>query len=113
MQDQLAEVIRQKLGDAVTIPFPVLTRRDAVAPRLEGKVRVVIGMRRSGKTSFLYQCLADRLAEGIARDRLVYFNFEDERLGALEAEQLGAILEEYYRTFPHYRGAARVTWGLD
>lgn len=113
MEDQLTDVIRQKLGDAVTIPFPVLTRRDAVAPRLEGKARVVIGMRRSGKTSFLYQCLADRLAEGIARDRLVYFNFEDERLGALEAEQLGAILEEYYRSFPHYRGAARVTWCLD
>jgi predicted AAA+ superfamily ATPase len=101
------------MGDAVTVPFPLLTRRDAVAPRLEGKARVVIGMRRAGKTSFLHQCLADRLAEGIARDRLVYFNFEDERLGALEADQLGAIIEEYYRSFPRYRGAVRVTWCLD
>ena len=113
MQDQLQEVIRQKLGDAVTAPFPLLTRRDAVAPRLEGKARAVIGMRRAGKTTFLYQYLADRHAEGIARDRLVYFNFEDERLGALEADQLGAILEEYYRHFPRYRGAVRVTWCLD
>jgi len=33
----------------------------------------VIGMRRAGKTTFLYQCLAARLAEGVARERLVYF----------------------------------------
>lgn len=113
MQDQLQEVIRQKLGDAVMAPFPPLTRRDAVAPFLKGKARAVIGMRRAGKTTFLYQYLADRLAEGAERDRLIYFNFEDERLGALEADQLGAILEAYYRSFPRYRGAVRVTWCLD
>jgi uncharacterized protein len=80
---------------------------------LEGKARAVIGMRRAGKTSFLFQCLADRLASGIARERLVYFNFEDERLGALVAEDLGMILEEYYRAFPVFRRAERVTWCLD
>ena len=112
-QDHLREAIRQKLGDAVTAPFPLLTRRDAAAPFLAGKARAVIGMRRAGKTSFLHQRLADRLAEGIERDRLVYFNFEDERLGALEVDQLGAIPDEYYRSFPRYRGAVRVTWCLD
>lgn len=113
MEDHLRETIRQKLGDAVSTAFPVLTRRDALSPPLEGKARAVIGMRRAGKTSFLYQCLADRLAEGIQRERLVYFNFEDERLGALAAEDLSVVLEEYYRAFPSFRRAERVTWCLD
>ncbi len=113
MNDRIRETIRQKLGDAVSRPLPELTRRDTNCLPLEGKARAVIGMRRAGKTTFLYQCLADRLASGIKRDRLVYFNFEDERLGSLVSEDLGVILEEYYRAFPQYRRAARITWCFD
>lgn len=70
-------------------------------------------MRRAGKTTFLYQCLAERLAEGVARERLIYFNFEDERLGGLEAADLGVILDEYYRSYPEFRRRERVTWCFD
>lgn len=113
MEDQTVQAIRQKLGDAVTFAFPPHTRRDAAAPSIPGKVRAVIGMRRAGKTTFLFQCLADRLAEGVERERLVYFNFEDERLGGLQAVDLGVILDEYYREFPQHRRGQRVTWCFD
>ena len=42
-------------------------------------------MRRAGKTSFLHQCRSDLLAAGRSANRLIYFNFEDERLGGLAA----------------------------
>jgi len=113
MDDQLGKVIRNKLGEAVQEPFPAFTRREASAPPLRGKARAVIGMRRAGKTTFLYQCLADRLAQGVERERLVYFNFEDERLGGLTAPDLGLILDEYYRSFPKFRRNQRVTWCFD
>jgi len=113
MRDHLLEAIRQKLGDARELPFPKLTPRDASTAPLEGKSRAIIGMRRAGKTTFLYQCLAARLAEGVHRDRLVYFNFEDERLDGMEAVDLGIILDEYYRAHPQYRRADRVTWCFD
>lgn len=113
MEDRLVQTIRQKLGDAATFAFPPHTRRDAVAPSIPGKVHAVIGMRRAGKTTFLFQCLADRLAAGVARERLVYFNFEDERLGGLQAADLGVILDEYYREFPQHRRSQRVTWCFD
>lgn len=113
MNDRIRESIRQKLGDAIELPFPQFTPREAESTVLEGKARAVIGMRRAGKTTFLYQCLAARLAEGVARERLVYFNFEDERLGDLEAADLGAILDEYYRSYPEFRRRERVTWCFD
>lgn len=94
-------------------PFPEMVRRDAVPALLRGKAQAIIGMRRAGKTYFLQQCLADRMKAGVARDRLVYFNFEDERLGDLKAQALGTIIEEYYRQFPHYRHRVEVTWCLD
>ena len=113
MRDQLREAIRQKLGDALELPFPKLTPREVSTDPLDGKSRAIIGMRRAGKTTFLYQCLAARLAEGITRNRLVYFNFEDERLGEMEAVDLGMILEEYYRSHPELHRKQRVTWCFD
>jgi uncharacterized protein len=100
VKDRLREAIRQKLGDATELPFPKFTPREASTALLEGKSRAIIGMRRAGKTTFLYQCLAARLAEGVPRNRLVYLNFEDERLGELEAVDLGMILDEYDRSNP-------------
>ncbi|MCU0864496.1 MAG: ATP-binding protein [Planctomycetes bacterium] len=113
MDDPMRAAIRQKLGDATTATWPTLTRRDAVAESIPGKAHAVIGMRRAGKTSFLLQCLQDRLASGTPRDRLVYFNFEDERLSGLAAAELGTLLDEYYRALPHNRREHRVTWCLD
>ena len=113
MNDRIGEVIGLKLGDALTRPFPDLIRREVLATPLQQKARAVIGMRRAGKTSFLYQCLADRLAAGVERERLIYFNFEDERLAGMEASDLGLLTEEYYRKFPAFRGNCLVTWCLD
>ena len=64
MSGPITRAIRQKLGDAVTQAFPAMTRREVLSSPLEGKEQAVIGMRRAGKTTFLYQCLADRLAAG-------------------------------------------------
>ena len=62
MEDRITEAIREKLADAADLRFPQLTRREANGGTVAGKARAVIGMRRAGKTSFLYQCLVDRLA---------------------------------------------------
>lgn len=113
MRNRIRDVIREKLGDALAMGFPPRTRRDALPTRLAGKARAIIGMRRAGKTYFLFQCLADRLAEGLGRDQLVYFNFEDERLADMQAEDLALIPEEYYRSFPQNRGARPVVWCFD
>jgi uncharacterized protein len=113
MEDQIKEVIREKLGDAVGFDPPALTRRDAAIPAIPGKAHAVIGMRRAGKTWFLHQCLTDRLAAGTPRERLVYFNFEDERLGALRAAELAVVVEEYYRQFPAHRRRETVTFFFD
>lgn len=113
MKDRILEAIRAKLGDALAMTFPPLVLREAAVPSIKGKAHAVIGMRRAGKTSFLFQQMATRLSAGIERTRLVYFNFEDERLSGLEAADLGVVIEEYYRDFPAFRGAIEVTWCLD
>lgn len=109
----MRDVIRQKLADALIFEPPALTRREAYLPRIPRKARAVIGMRRAGKTWFLYQCLRDRLAGGTPREALVYFSFEDERLADLKASQLGEIVEEYFVRCPQFRDRRQVTFFFD
>jgi len=113
VKDRIKEVIETKLGDALSFPFPELVRRDATVVSHPKKVRAVIGMRRAGKTSFLFQMLRNRLGGGVLRDCLVYFNFEDERLSGMGLEDLEGIIEAYYRQFPDYRGLKTVVWCFD
>ncbi len=113
MEGQLREIIRQKVVDSLATPVPKLTRRDIRLPAVPGKALAIIGMRRSGKTFFLWQCLADRLKAGAPRESLLYFNFEDERLTGLAAEDLQVLIEEYYRLHPELRDRRRVTLFLD
>jgi predicted AAA+ superfamily ATPase len=113
MKDRMLQAVLEKLADSAAMDFPRLTRREADGSLLPGKARAVIGMRRAGKTSFLYQCLADRLAAGTAREKLVYFNFEDERLAGMQAADLGTVLDAYYRAHASFRRRETVTWCFD
>ena len=73
-------LLRQKLVDSWEQPLPQLTRRDTWIPRIPGKTLAVIGMRRSGKTSLLWQEVARRVGEGAERSWLAMLSLEDERL---------------------------------
>ncbi len=99
-QEGHAAAIEALIADFQEREIPRVTPRSLSLPSLPGKADVVIGMRRSGKTWFLYQQIEDRLAQGIDRSRLLYLNFEDERLLPLATSDLSSIPEAFYRRFP-------------
>jgi predicted AAA+ superfamily ATPase len=109
----MREVVRQKIADSLARDVPAFTRRDLRAPSLPGKAVSVIGMRRSGKTTYLWQLLADRMAAGADRADLLFFGFEDERLVGMAARDLDLIVDEYYKARPSARGTRTVTLFLD
>ncbi|HVS65108.1 MAG TPA: ATP-binding protein [Thermoanaerobaculia bacterium] len=73
----------------------------------------VIGVRRGGKTSFLAQCRADRMAAGRAREAQLMLSLEDERLVGISATDLDWLLEEHARQFPGVRESGGMTLYLD
>lgn len=91
----MRDVLYQKLADSLAAQPPTLTRRDIRLPAIRNKALAVIGMRRSGKSTFLWQCLADRLAAGTPREDLVYISFEDDRLSGMQTADLAWLVEEY------------------
>jgi predicted AAA+ superfamily ATPase len=113
MKSEIRKTLIQKLNDALVAELPSLTRREIRLPVVPGKAIAVIGMRRSGKTCFLSQCMADLLAEGISRESLVMLNFEDDRLAGMDATDLSFLLESYYQRHPELRDQVCVTLFLD
>ncbi|MCX5670136.1 MAG: ATP-binding protein [Planctomycetota bacterium] len=109
----MRDTIRQKIADGLASSPPPFTRRDVRLPRVAGKAVAVIGMRRTGKTTFLWQVLSDRLAAGTPREGLLFFGFEDERLAGMTAADLHLVVEEYYRLHPQWRDARRAVLFLD
>jgi hypothetical protein len=106
-------VLLEKLNAALgAAPSPAFTPRDARLPAVPGKVHAVIGMRRAGKTTFLRQLLAERRV-ALPPERSLYLSFDDDRLAGLGVDQLGFLLEEYYRRHPALRGRKIVHWLLD
>lgn len=114
MTDELRTLLRQKIVDSLAMPAPALTRRDVWLPSVPAKkATAVIGMRRAGKTSLLWQLLAQRLAAGAAREDLLYFSFEDERLAGMGVADLDLMVQEYFKLHPQARQRRRVTFFLD
>ncbi|MCX6866590.1 MAG: ATP-binding protein [Verrucomicrobia bacterium] len=113
MKGEIQRNLKEKLADALVAEIPSLTRREIRLPKVPGKAMAVIGMRRSGKSCFLWQCLGDLLASGEPRESLVYLNFEDDRLAGMEVSDLSYLLETYFQLHPEFRDQSRITLFLD
>ncbi|MCK4786797.1 MAG: ATP-binding protein [Desulfobacteraceae bacterium] len=99
----MKSIIQQRLADAVAMEIPELIEREILLPKIPNKTHAVIGMRRAGKTYFLFQTMKHCLKNGVDRSRLVYFNFEDERLSDMKARDMHWISDEYFAMFPENR----------
>lgn len=96
-------LIEQLIVDFHERTLPIPTSREVTLPTLPGKIDAVIGMRRTGKTWFLFQVMQHYLEQGIPKEAMLYLNFDDERLLPMGVTELGKISETYYRLFPEHR----------
>ena len=73
-------------------------RKEAVQVDLKSRqAQVVIGVRRSGKSTMCYQALQD------AGVNYAYADFDDERMVKLEADQLNDVLEILYKIYGDFK----------
>lgn len=54
---------------------------------------VLTGLRRAGKSTLLYKMARDIAQSGISWERIIYVNFEDERLSGMTAADLNSIVK--------------------
>lgn len=104
VSDLVKSIIREWKSAGVPEVFPRdLDLGEAPEPRRGNLVRTIVGVRRCGKTYRLFQEMRALLASGVSEDRLLYFNFEDERLKPFTAQLLQDVLDSYFELYPDVR----------
>ena len=95
----MKDVLKQIIRNFHAVGIPALYSRELKVPLHTRKVISVIGARRCGKTYVLFQAVRDLLKEGIDITKILYLNFEDERLN-LTVNDLDLILQAYRELYP-------------
>jgi len=68
------------------------------------KIVSIIGPRRCGKTYYLYHLMKTLIHQGVEKKRLLYINFEDERILPFDMREFQLIPEAYYERYPENKG---------
>ena len=94
--------------EARDFTFPQVMARQPVVeglpkPAVFNLVHIITGIRRCGKTFYLFQLIQGLLVRGVSRAHVLYFNFADDRLCPASPTLLSDVLEEYWRQVPSAR----------
>jgi uncharacterized protein len=73
-----------------------------------GKATICIGVRRSGKSTFMFQLMQRLVADGVPRQNILHLNFFDDRLHALRHDSLGVVLEAYFALYPEKKNHEKI-----
>ena len=97
MKKRVEEVLREfyELG----LPDDVKDRNVAYLEKRRSAT-VVVGMRRTGKTYVAYQRMRELVASGVPLERIVYVNFDDDRLKGLRLEDLRLVGDVHAELYP-------------
>jgi len=96
-------LIKEIISDFHQREIPAYTRRMFDLSSPENKIRCLMGIRRSGKTFTFYQLIDDLLKQGVEKERILFINFEDERLLPLDVSDFSTILNAYYEMYPAFK----------
>ncbi|MES9857745.1 MAG: ATP-binding protein [Sedimenticola sp.] len=107
----MKETLKRLITDFQERPLPTLIPRELEIPLGVEKIVSLIGVRRCGKTSLLLDTIR-KLRSQVPAQRIVYLNFEDDRLYGLQLKDLGLILESYFELYPQEMGKP-VWWFFD
>ena len=98
MKDKKA-IFQQIILDFFANPLKKIVPRDVNIPLDVPKIISLLGPRRAGKTYVLYGIIK-QLRTQHPKERLIYINFEDDRLFPLELSDMDQMVRGYYELFP-------------
>jgi predicted AAA+ superfamily ATPase len=102
------ETIREIILDYQQMTVDTGVPRRLKIEAVPGKATVCIGVRRSGKSTYLYQVMERLRSQGVPRENILYLNLFDDRLHNLRNEGMGSVSEAYYSIYPEKKGTETV-----
>ena len=102
--DALKEIILDY--QALTLDTGIPRRLNVAV--LPGKATICIGVRRSGKSTYMFQLMHELLENGTPRENILYLNFFDDRLHNLSRDGIGSVTEAYFALYPEKKNTETV-----
>lgn len=96
----MKDIFKKLITDFIEKNITGIISRDYQIPLNSKKIISLIGVRRSGKSSILFDMIQN-LRKSIPRENIIYINFEDDRLYPLELKSLDLLLESYFELYPN------------
>ncbi len=96
------EIFKQIIADFIASPVAETLPRNLEVPLDVPKMVSLLGPRRSGKTHILFH-LIRTLRQEVDSSRLVYINFEDDRLFPLLLEDMDDLVQAYFELYPTHK----------
>lgn len=104
----MIETIKEIILDHQEMSLDTGVPRRPKVTAVPGKATVCIGVRRAGKSTYLYQVMEHLRGQGVPRESILYLNFFDDRLHNLRMRGIGSIAEAYYSIYPEKKGSETV-----
>ncbi len=98
----MKEILKRIIKEFHLSNFPEFKERDIEVPINTGKIISIIGPRRSGKTYLMFQVMNRLIVDGLEKEKILYVNFEDERL-LFEEFDYDDIFIAYKELYPHIK----------
>lgn len=104
----MIDILKEIILDLQEVELKTGTPRRVTITPVPGKATVCIGVRRCGKSTYMFQHMRKLLDSGVPRQNVLYLNFFDDRLRALRHDNLGVILEAYFSLYPEKKNAEKI-----
>jgi predicted AAA+ superfamily ATPase len=93
------QLLKTIIADTHTAAIPEVWKRTQDIPIDSGKIIALMGVRRSGKTYHLFEVMNELQATGLVPEKMLYINFEDERLH-ISGSEMDLLLQAYRELYP-------------
>lgn len=104
----MLDVLKEMILDFQELHLDTGIPRRVAVSTVPGKATVCLGVRRCGKSTFLFQLMRKRMDAGVSPLNILYLNFFDDRLHRMQQEDPGLISEAYFSLYPEKKNAEKV-----
>lgn len=104
----MIDIVKEIIVDSQEMQFTTGVPRHLKIETVSKKATICIGVRRSGKSTLMFQRIQQLLDGGVPRQNILYLNFFDDRLHKLQHDGLGVILEAYYSLYPEKKNTEKL-----
>ena len=106
--EDMMEILKEIIRDSHEAPIVTGIPRRLNTPAIPGKAGVFMGVRRSGKSTYMNQLMQGLIDGGLPRQNILAVNFFDDRLAELRRQGPAAVIDAYWSRFPEKKNVETI-----